>query len=452
MKKETKPKYSTWQNIGYVLQSAWRRDRYVVFTMIAVCALIPAIPAVAMFLPKTVVALIMENAAAMTLISAVLAFTIAGVIMQSVKSYLDSTMQARRIGLRIWISHDIMKKSMETDYANIENKAFTDSKQRATEVTMGNSTATERIYYTLENIGSNILGLIIYVILLIQVNPLVLLLTAATAAFGFFIRRKANKWRHDHDEESTGYGKRTWYIANLGDKTALAKDIRLFALTGWLNDVYSSYAKLRHNWQRRVQTRQYLADAADCMGAFLRDGAAYAYLIWQVLGQNIAVDEFVLLFAAIAGFSGWVTGILSDCATLQRQSLDYCRLREYLEFPDSFKREDGEPVVCKMGKTHSLELRNVSFRYVGADEDTLQNINLTIKAGEKLAIVGLNGAGKTSLVKLLCGFYDPIGGEVLLDGKDIRVRQEATSSRNSQYSLELSHRTLWCSHLKRQGE
>ena len=62
----------------------------------------------------------------------------------------------------------------------------------------------------------------------------------------------------------------------------------------------------------------------------------------------------------------------------------------------------------------------MSFCYNGAEENTLENINLNIKAGEKLAVVGLNGAGKTTLVKLLCGFYDPTEGEILLNGVDIR--------------------------------
>ncbi|MEM5709763.1 ABC transporter ATP-binding protein, partial [Elizabethkingia meningoseptica] len=67
-----------------------------------------------------------------------------------------------------------------------------------------------------------------------------------------------------------------------------------------------------------------------------------------------------------------------------------------------------------------LELKDVSFKYPEAESYTLKNVNLKIKPGEKLAIVGLNGAGKTTIVKLLCGFYDPTEGQVLLNGIDIR--------------------------------
>lgn len=418
--KAPKPRYNTWQNMVYALRSAWIRDKYVLFVMLAQSILTPAIQAVAMFLPMTVVALIVDNADAGALLTAVLAFTVATVLMQTAKTYLDSTRQPRRTGLRGWVCFDILEKTVLTDYANLEDKRFTDAKQKAHDVTGYNQTATEQVYYVLESLGANLLGFAVYITLLVQINPLVLLLTASTTALGFFVRRWANGWQFAHDDEKAGYNKRTWYVSNLGEDTALAKDIRLFSMIGWLNDVYNAYLRLQYTWQRRVQSRQYLADAADCAATFLREGAAYAYLIAQVLYRGMPVDQFVLLFAAIGGFSGWIMGILNEYSTLQRYSLDYCRLREYLEFPDTFKREDGAFIAPEADKTHALELRNVSFRYPGAAEDILKNINLTIRAGEKLAIVGLNGAGKTTLVKLLCGFYDPTAGAVLLDGRDIR--------------------------------
>ena len=389
--------------------------------MMAQSIITPVIPAVAMFLPMTVVAMIINGANIGRLAAAVLAFTAAIMILQTIKSYYDNTSRPLRTGLRLLIGLDILEKAITTDYANLENKKYTDAKQKAHNVTFSNDQSTEQIYFTLENFGSNIFGFVIYIILLVNINPLILLLTAATSVLGFIVRRRANKWRFDHDDENAGYNKRTQYISFLGEDVAMAKDIRLFSMVGWLNDVYDTYLQFQYSWQRRVQTRQYMADIADCAATFLREGAAYTYLIWLILFNGLPVDQFVLLFAAIGGFSGWIMGILNEYSTLQRHSLDYCRLREYLEYPEVFKRDEGKPIEPVTGKAYGLELRNVSFRYPGAETDIFNNIDLTITPGEKLAIVGLNGAGKTTLVKLLCGFYDPTEGEVLLDGQDIRV-------------------------------
>jgi len=415
-----KPSYSVWQNTLYVLRLALERKRFTPLVMLVQSLLATAIPVVAMFLPMAVVALILREVDINMLVLVIVAFSIATVVLQTTKSYLGVVGRAQRNALRHSQIHSILYKILNADYANLEKQSFIDAQEKANQVTGNPQEAAQQIYYSLENVITNLLGLIIYTALLAQINPLILLLATSTTAAGFFVRRKANKWRHDNDKEEVDYAKRTRYLSNIGSNVTLAKDVRLFAMVYWISDVYNSYMKLRYSWVKRMESRQYVADVVDCIATFLREGVAYAYLIWLVLFSNLPVEQFVLLFAAIGGFSGWIMGVLDEYTTLQRRSLEYCRLREFLEYPNSFQYEEGESIVATQGKNHELELRNVSFRYPGADDDALQNINLTISAGEKLAIVGLNGAGKTTLVKLLCGFYDPTEGEVLFDGKDIR--------------------------------
>jgi len=416
-----KLKYNVWQNMVYALNIAYKRKRFTTIVMLAQSLVTIATSTVAMFLPATVVAIILGGANAGVLIVSILVFTFAIVLLQTVKSYLFAVGRAQRNALRHSIIQDILYYTLATDYANLEKEAFTDFREKAEQATSTPYESAQQIYYSLENVCTNALGLAIYTIFLVQINPLILFLAAATTTAGFLMRRKANKWRYDNTKEEAGYSKRIRYISFLGTNESLAKDIRIFAMYDWMRDVYDKYISLRYNWLRRMETKQYIADIVDCFATFIREGAAYAYLIWLVLFNDLPVDQFVLLFAAIGVFSGWVMGILDEYNTLQRRSLEYCHLREFFELPNAFKRDEGEPLVPIYGKTYEIELRDVSFRYPGAKEDTLKNINLTIRSGEKLAVVGLNGAGKTTLVKLLCGFYDPIEGEVLLDGQDIRI-------------------------------
>jgi len=415
-----KPKYNVWQNFVYIVNIAWAREKSVLLVILAQIFLTVAVSTVTMYLPKTVVAQITSKVPVQTLVLTVLAFTVVTVVLQAVKNYFDTSAPAKRTYLRISVCYDILIKAITTDYANLEDKEFNDLRQKAHEATVNNYKSAEAVYSCLSNLGINLLGFIVYVILLVSVNPLVLLITAATTILGVMVRRWANKWQHDHDSESAAFNKRLWYLNSIGQNYQMAKDIRLFAMIGWLKDVYAANMKLASDFQRKVQLRHFAADAADCVAAFMREGIAYAYLIWQVLNSGMSVDNFVLLFSAIGGFSGWIMGILNDYSALSMHSLNYCRLRSYFEYPDKFHYESGEPIVPEKGKPYSIELKNVSFRYKGAEENTLENINLTIKPGEKLAVVGLNGAGKTTLVKLICGFYDPTEGQVLLNGKDIR--------------------------------
>jgi ATP-binding cassette, subfamily B, bacterial len=416
-----KPLYNIRQNSVYVIKAAWIRDKEVLFVILAQIFLTVIISTVSLFLPKTVVKQILSGVNIQRLIFTILAFSVTTTILQAVKNYFDSTAQLKRTGLRVKVIGDILNKVITTDYANLEEKAFTDAKQKAQDQTGNNSTTTEQIYYCFANLGTYILGFIVYTILLVSVNPIILLITALTTLIGFWVRKGANKWQYDHDNETAVFNKKMWYLNDVGSLNDMAKDIRLFAMVDWLKDVYNTNLKLAYDFNRRVQTKHLIADVADCIATFLREGIAYGYLIWQVLNFGLSVDNFVLLFGAIGGFSVWITGILNEYSALSMHSLNYCRVREFLEYPDKFRYENGESIDANNNHMYKIELKNVSFKYPGSEEYTLEKINLVLNAGEKLAVVGLNGAGKTTLVKLICGFYDPTEGEILLDGKNIKV-------------------------------
>ena len=155
----------------------------------------------------------------------------------------------------------------------------------------------------------------------------------------------------------------------------------------------------------------------DIVLTFLKNGVAYAVLISMVLNKGISVSNFLLYFAAVSGYSAWVSGILEKVLRLHRQSLDISILREFLDWEEPFRFEGGKNLPTA---PYVFEFKNVSFRYPEAEKDTITRMNLRINPGEKIAVVGLNGAGKTTLIKLLAGFLDPTEGQVLLNDIDIR--------------------------------
>ena len=418
--KKEKPTYNIWQNSLYVIKHAWINDSSVLLVIIAQIILTVAISTVGIFLPAVVVEQIIAMVPVRQMVTTVLLFTVAIVLMQMVKSYFTATAGTKRLGLRFKFTTAISNKVNTTDYANLEEKSFTDAKQKAQDQIGGDRSSAQLIYECFTNLGTNLVGFVVYIVLLASINPFVLVITAVTTVFGVIARQWANRWQHKHDNDKAEPEKRMWYLVSLGEQYSMAKDIRLFGMTKWIRDVFDANLNLVFDYQRRVNIRHFAADAVNCIAVFAREGIAYAYLIWLVINGGLSIEGFVLLFAAVAGFSGWISGILNEFATLSMHSLNYCRIREFLEYPNKFKRDEGEPVEVAKGAEYAFELKDVSFRYSGAEEYALQNINLRIKAGEKLAVVGLNGAGKTTLIKLLCGLYDPTEGVVLLNGKDIR--------------------------------
>lgn len=417
---KNKPKYNVYQNLKYIIGSAWRRDYKVILVILALILLTVTTSTLGIFLPKVVVQQITEGIEIKVLIGTILIFTTSSALLEGIKRYYEITAQCGRSNLRLSLIKDTLMKLITTDYANIGTQDFKDYQQNINDMTCNSQSTTEAIYDCLTKLGINLLGFMVYLTLLIKVSPLILGITFLTTLIGYYTKKWANKWSYDHYPEKASYNKRLGYLQDLASQHDMAKDVRLFHMRHWIDDVYYSYAKLADKLKKKVEWRYLVGDLADCFGTMIREGIAYGYLIWLVLFTGLKVDEFILLFGAISGFSIWIRGILDERARLGKYSLEYCNLREYLEYPNQFKYEEGLSIKTQKNSIFTFELKNVSFKYPGAKENTLENINLNIKSGEKLAIVGLNGAGKTTLMKLICGFYDPTEGEILLNGRNIK--------------------------------
>lgn len=241
-----------------------------------------------------------------------------------------------------------------------------------------------------------------------------------TAVISYFAGNCSNRYSYKHYEEKAEYESHLRYILRTEDELGAAKDIRIFGLRGWLEELYAKTMKAYIAYKSRKLNVLLCVTLLDVILTFIRNAAAYMYLIAMVVNEKIDVATFLLLFTAVGGFAQWITGILQEFNNLHLHSINISITREFLEYEEPFRFEDGEHLEVDTDKKYEIRLENVSFRYPGACKDTLTDINLTIHPGEKLAVVGLNGAGKTTLVRLVCGFLNPNKGKVLLNGKDIR--------------------------------
>ena len=151
--------------------------------------------------------------------------------------------------------------------------------------------------------------------------------------------------------------------------------------------------------------------------SLLRDSCAYAYVTYGVLSRSIGVGNFTMYISAVAQFSTAMNEVMNSILNIKQFGQYYVALEKYMNVPAKM-REGKKVPVC--GKEHTIEFRDVSFRYHAEGPYVLQNVNITICPGEKLSIVGENGTGKTTFVKLLCRLYDPTEGQILMDGIDIK--------------------------------
>ena len=415
MKEKT---YRVPQNVWFMVKLAWTSGEKKVLALGLLSALLAvALNLARLYISPAVLAVLEKQASLTELLKTIGGFVLVTLFLSAAAAYVDVNTLHGRVTVRQEIMNLLNRKAATTSYPNVDDEKFRKLLTKASECVSSNNQATEAVWGTLVTLLTDGIGFLIYLRLLTAVPPILIVVILATAAVGYLIRRQVNGYRYLHREEEAEYERQMDYLFDQAKDLGAAKDIRIFGLKSWLEELYAKAMACYMAFQGKSQSACLRAELADLILTFLRNVAAYAYLIYLVLEQNLGVAEFLLLFSAAGGFSEWVSGLLEGFGILYKQSLDLSTVRECLEYAEPFRFEGGVPVPAGAAE---IRLENVSFRYPGASENILKNLNLTLHPGEKLAVVGLNGAGKTTLVKLISGLLDPTEGRVLLDGKDIR--------------------------------
>lgn len=430
-KKAPKPKYNLWQNTGFMLRTS-RKYAKSVFPLCIVLALLSAGKSVAELLIAPAILNKIELSASLgSVVFTIAAFALVLMLLSGLRSYVDTNALFGRIAVRsqgIYLS--ISRKYAKTSYPNLLNTDFLALGEKASAACAGNSESSEAIWTTLTDLMTSCIGFIVYLALLTNLNLWLAALVAATTAVSYFASKRINEWGYLHRSEELELTKRIEYANKTATSREFAKDIRMFGLRGWLEDLWGSTMRLYSAFCAKRERKYIWANIIDIVLTFLRNGIAYAFLIGITVKNGLPASQFLLYFAALSGFAQWVVEILDKLSVMHKQSLDISTIREFLDWDEPFDLNGGERIAFEPNKQYEIRLDNVSFRYPKADKDTLSHINLTVHPGEKLAIVGLNGAGKTTLVKLVCGFLDPTEGRILLNGEDIRK-----FNRNDYYAL-----------------
>ena len=419
-KKQGKSMYNMWQNTGFMLRNAWPPYKSVIFLCIAL-ALATAGKTVAELLIAPVILNKIETAVPlMELVVTIVLFTGILALLSGLAGYIDENRLFGRIQIRINFVIQIANKLAQTSYTNLMDETFLDHKNKASDICNDNSKSTEHIWTTWTEILINFVCFIVYLAILSGLNPVLAVVAIVTTTVGYFANKRLNRWDYCHKDEESGYIKRMNYVRSIATNRDYAKDIRIFRQKQWLDDVWQDTMRLYQAFLLRRQKNYIWVNVVNLLMELLRNGIAYAYLIWLALHQGMSASEFLLYFNTASGFSEWIAGILDKFTVLHKESLEISALREFLDWPEPFKLEGGKPLEVKAGREYEIRLENVSYRYPKAKTDTISHMNLTIHKGEKLAVVGLNGAGKTTLVRMVCGLVEPTQGKVLLNGTDIR--------------------------------
>jgi len=412
-----KKEYGAFGNMFYLIKNIWKKDPWLFLLMLVQIPAIVIIPLLGIYLPKVIIDSAINHVDIKVLLLNVLPIISGIVISTFVVSGSKQMLMGRGSMYRVRYINDIGIKAIDTDYENIDGAKGQSKIMKAIMAVNNDGSPTEAIVWTSIEFFSNIIGFVLYAGIISILHPLIVFFILGSSIINYFVGRYVNRYEHKNKDNLAPIEKKLKYIREKTGDFKSAKDMRLYNMTGWFQDMYTIFLEKRLYFQKKNIYRRYFANIVDGILIFLRDGIAYGFLVYSVLYKGMEVSNFILYFAAIAGISTWLSGIVKNFNDINSSSLNINDLRDFLEMEDKMNRGKGIDLPNEFEIPCSIELKNVYYKYEGAEDYTIKDLNLLIKRGEKLALVGVNGAGKTTLVKLIAGLYTPTKGEIYINGK-----------------------------------
>lgn len=403
-------------NIKYMLKNwiAWDKKSLIYF-FIRVPALVFQ-PIITAYIPKAMIDCIEKGVTTerlilvVALLSLLLTFTI----------WMDPFMKelirggARIVRMRYAVM--AFRKNLSTDYVSIESLEGRELHKRAEAFYNARFSSGADFIEECNNFLVCIIGVIASTILIYKINILMILLILLTCVGEFIILKVLNKKQKITLDDSSKLSSKLDYFYKLSKSSNASKDIKLYGFQDYL--IYT-VAKITSNIEKIIA--KYTNQSASVSGIravlnLIRQLISYVYLIYLVTIGCLTVSEFVFYFGIITGFSNWIVNLVFSYSKIERSANDCAVFRKYIESENESK---DKPDV-DFSEIESIEFKDVSFTYPSAEKSTINNMSFKINKGENIAIVGENGAGKTTAIKLLCGLYYPTNGDILINGKSSR--------------------------------
>ena len=377
-----------------------------------------------------------------TLKRLVLYTLISAAVISLVSALLSKWRDTQESGMYFKVQQIFAEKLLEMDFVNIDDTKTHDMLATINQNQNGGGWGLYRVTWSMNNLISavfNILGgTALTVGLFVQLvpedagrltvlnNPLFLLaVVAVMLAVTYIAPALANRAGS--------------YYARLADTHNLAN--RLFGFFGWLGyrqdlaadmriyrqdiicDKYNS-EKMGSFGSKGIFARLSrgpigLYNAASSAVSMAFEGFVYVFVCLKALAGAFGVGAVTQYVASVTRLSGGVSSLISTAGDMRNNASFLKLVFDFLEMPNTME-QGSIPVEKRDSSQYEIEFRNVSFQYPGSEEYALKNVSMRFRAGERLAVVGQNGSGKTTFIKLLCRLYDPTEGTILLNGTDIR--------------------------------
>lgn len=315
-----------------------------------------------------------------------------------------------------FMQRSIFEKAVTVDYACFEDPKFYDKYIKAAGEA---SQRAEKILGGLVQAVQCVIMLTTVSFLIFTIDPLLIVFAILPAAVSLIFGRRLNKINYDYQMEmkegsrKRDYSRRVFYLQDY------AKELRMTNI----NKVvfvrfYEAITGLKQTVKKyglKIALLDYVLQATNDIAVYL---GVIVYAAWKtVIRKTMLLGDCVVIVNSINSVSSSLRGLVNLYLSIQKNALYIEDLKQFFDAPSALSERDGKQSVPSF---ESLSFRDVTFCYPNQSTDALSRVNFTLRAGEKVALVGLNGAGKTTFLKLLMRLYDPSSGQIDYNGLPLK--------------------------------
>lgn len=402
----------TWTSTTFLFGYVWKYGKaYVISkTIYAVLAALLSLPTV--ILPGLIINEL-SGAGDLRVIAAevgmLLCIPFAGEILESL---LNKTIARRGRQVSMKIKAQFFDRLNDIAYERFDDPDFED-------IAYHNLDLVYEITNVVDQIGeliTNIVSILAITSIILTLSPVTILVTAVCIWLNSLVTKWINTKQYEAETEMSKY-ERVIEGTTAPFNPGYIKEIRMFNLKDYL---IRNYQKAKHGEnavRNRLENQRSRANILIGLTGAAQQVYLYGYLIYRVLVTGMAVGSMTIYMNAANQFSGALSAVLNAYLSLANNGLMVDDLEAFNNTPTALEESGDRTPVFDQNSV--IEFRNVSFKYPGSENYALRNINLKLRGNEKLCIVGENGSGKSTFIKLLTRLYRPTNGEILLNGVNL---------------------------------
>lgn len=418
-------KYSLSNNVFFLLRMI---RKYLPMSFVFVIIDIPLavfLDYVGVRIPNLIVGMIQGYSVSVGIIAALgIASVLAAVTLQ----YGNRMVSAQAPQLCAKLDLKLFEKYMTCSYEKLEDADFTAHYKEADGyLADDNHFLSEAAMHIIE-IGSGALGIILYFSILIRLQKWVLAVLITGTIVELLISRNAENERKKRQETIGRFTRKADYMNKTAADVRSAKDIRIFGMIPWLEEKFTAVLDRFHieNTQVEKQRIRIAGIRAGISGVLeILTGILLAVFVLQ---EKLSLAEYILYVGAIRSFSMWSFQFGTLMQNFYRMNGDLSRIRSFIDGEETIQsntqtqvnKQSNRSIVnttgMKFDHVSKIEFLHVFYRYPKSDRWIVKDLSFVIEDGEKIALVGMNGAGKTTMIKLLCGLLIPTKGTIRING------------------------------------